>query len=127
MTLGRYAFVVLALVGGTLALLWPLLPLDSRGRWAAACGAALAAVNALLAYYLVVWSEGRSNGAFFRAVLGGMAGRMALLLGAVLLAVLFLDLPKVPLAASLLSYFVVLLVLELAVVHRRTSTPRGAR
>jgi hypothetical protein len=84
-------------------------------------------LNALLAYSLVVWSEGRSTTAFFRAVFGGMAGRMALMLGAVLLAVLLLDLPKVPLAASLLSYFVVLLVLELAVVHKRTSAPRGAR
>ena len=127
MTIGRYAVVVLAIVGGTLALLWPVLPLDARGRGAAAFGASLAALNALLAYFLVVWSEGRSTAAFFRAVLGGMAGRMALMLGAVLLAVLLLDLPKVPLAASLLSYFVVLLVLELAVVHKRTSAPREAR
>lgn len=127
MTIGRYALVVLALVGGTLALLWPLLPLDSRGRWAAACGAALAAGNALAAYFLVVWSERRSNTAFLRAVLGGMAGRMAVMLAAVLVAVLLLDLPKVPLATSLLGYFVLLLVLELTVVHKRTSLPRGAR
>lgn len=127
MTLGRYALVVLAIVGGTLALLWPFLPLDARGRWAAACGAALAAINALVAYFLVVWSEGRSTAAFFRAVFGGMAGRMAMLLAAVLVAVLLLDLPKVPLAMSLLGYFVVLLVLELAVVHKRTTVPRGAR
>ena len=127
MTMARYALVVLAMVGGSLTLLWPLLPLDARGRRAAACGAALAAVNALAAYFLVVWSEGRSTAAFFRAVLGGMAGRMALMLGAVLAAVLLLDLPKVPFATSLLGYFVVLLVLELTVVHKRTSLPRGAR
>jgi len=125
--MGRYALVVLAIVGGTLALLWPVLPLDARGRGAAACGAALAAVNALAAYFLVVWSEGRSSPAFFRAVLGGMAGRMAFMLAAVVAAVLLLDLPKVPLATSLLGYFVVLLVLELTIVHNRTSAPRGAR
>jgi hypothetical protein len=122
----RYAFLVLAIVGGSLALLWPFLPLDARGRGAAAFGAALAAGNALAAYFLVVWSEGRSTTAFFRAVLGGMAGRMALMLAAVLSGVLLLDLPAVPLATSLLAYFVVLLVLELTVVHKRTSLPRGA-
>jgi hypothetical protein len=126
-TLFRYALVVLAIVGGSLALLWPVLPLDGRGRWAAAFGAFLAALNALAAYFLVLWSEGRSTASFFRAVLGGMAGRMAVMLAAVVLAVLVADLPKVPLATSLLGYFVVLLVLELAIVHNRTSAPRGAR
>jgi hypothetical protein len=126
-TLARYALVVLAIVGGSLALVWPALPLDGRGRWAAAFGASLAALNALAAYFLVVWSEGRSTAAFFRAVLGGMAGRMALMLAAVLAGVLLLDLPKVPLAISLLAYFVLLLVLELTLVHRRTSVARGAR
>ncbi len=123
----RYAFVVLAIVGGSLALLWPWLPLDARGRWAAAGGAALAAANALAAYFLVVWSEGRPTTAFLRAVLGGMVGRMALMLAAVLGAVLVLDVPRLPLAASLLAYFVVLLALELTIVHRRTSLHRGAR
>jgi hypothetical protein len=42
-------------------------------------------------------------------------------------AVLFLELPRVPLATSLLGYFVVLLALELTIVHHRTSAPRGAR
>jgi len=126
-TLGRYALVVLVLVGGTLALLSTLLPLDAPTRWAAVYGGALAAANALVAYFLVVWSEGRSTAVFLRAVLGGMAGRMALMLAAVMAAVLLLDLPKVPLVASLLGYFVVLLVLELTVVHKRTSLPRGAR
>jgi hypothetical protein len=126
-TLARYSFLVLALVGVSFALLWPLLPLDGAGRAAMALGAALAAANALAAYYLVVWSESRSTTTFFRAVLGGMAGRMAFLLGSLLLGVLVLGLPKVPLTMSLLGYFAVLLVLELAIVHHRTSIPRGAR
>lgn len=121
MSLGRYALLVLALVGGTLAAAWPLLlrGLDARGRWAAVCGGGLAAVNALLAYFLVDWSARRSTAVFFRAILGGMVGRMALMLAAVLVAVLLFDLPAVPLAVSLLGYFVVLLAIELAVVHRR--------
>lgn len=127
MTLGRYAFVVVVLVGGTLALLSALLPLDAPTRWAAAYGGVLAAANALVAYFLVVWSETRPTPDFFRAVLGGMVGRLAVMLGAVLLAVLFLDLPRVPLAVSLLGYFVVLLAFELAVVHKRTSVQRSPR
>jgi hypothetical protein len=126
-TLARYALVVLALVGGSFALLWPVLPLDEAERRAAALGAFVATVNAVAAYALVLWSEGRSTAAFVRAVLGGMAGRMAVMLAAVVGAVLFLELPRVPLATSLLGYFVVLLALELTIVHHRTSAPRGAR
>jgi len=70
-----------------------------------------------------VWSAGRSNNAFFTAVLGGMLGRMTVLLGAVLVGVLVVGLPKLPLTFSLLAYFVAFLVLELAVISRR---PTGA-
>jgi hypothetical protein len=126
-TLARYAFLVLAIVGVSFALFLAIVPLDSPGRAAAALGAGLAAVNALAAYFLLVWSEHRSPTTFLRAVLGGMAGRMAFLLAAFVAAVLVLDLPKVPLAISLLGYFVVLLALELTVAHQRTSSPRGAR
>ena len=127
MTLGRYALVVLLLVGGTLALLATLLPLDASARWATVFGGGLAAANALVAYVLVLWSEGRPTAEFLRAVLGGMVGRLAVMLAAVLAGVLVLDLPRVPLAVSLLAYFVVLLAFELAVVHKRTTVPRAAR
>jgi putative effector of murein hydrolase LrgA (UPF0299 family) len=53
-----------------------------------------------------------------------MVGRMALMLGAVVAGVLLLGLPKLPLAASLLSYFVLFLVMELAILHRRTTPAR---
>jgi len=122
-SLGRYTIIVLALVAGSLALAWPLLlsRLDARGRWAAVFGGAVAAANALGAYFLVVWSQKKSTSVFMGAVLGGMVGRMALMLAAVVAAVLALGLPKVPLLVSLLGFFVVLLALELAVVHRRTT------
>jgi uncharacterized membrane protein YccF (DUF307 family) len=70
-----------------------------------------------------VWSANRSTNVFMGAVLGGMVGRMGLLLAAVVAAVLLLGLPKVPLALSLLSYFVLFLVFELAMLHRKTSRP----
>jgi hypothetical protein len=87
----------------------------------------LAALNTVGAYALVLWSSRRSTNVFLGAVLGGMVGRMALLLAAVVLSVLALGLPKLPLALSLLAYFVVFLVIELAVLHRRTSPRPEAR
>jgi branched-subunit amino acid ABC-type transport system permease component len=89
-------------------------------------GALLAATNTVCAYFLALWSQGRTNNAFFIAVLGGMLARLTVLLGAFVLGVLVAGLPKVPFTISLLSYFVVFLVLELAVLSRRTAGP-GAR
>ena len=101
---------------------------DARGdRADVKCtGAVLAALNTVCAYFLALWSTGRSNNAFFVAVLGGMLARMTVLLGAVVVGVLMVGLPKVPLTVSLLSYFVAFLVLELAVLSRRTGST-GAR
>ena len=121
MTLARYAAVVLGAVGASLCAAWPLLAAEARP--AVLTGALLAAVNTVCAYFLALWSAGRSNNAFFTAVLGGMLARMTVLLGALLVGVLVVGLPKLPLTFSLLAYFVAFLVLELAVLSRR---PTGA-
>lgn len=119
MSFGRYAALVAAVVTVSGAALSPVLAAENRR--AALAGALLAAFNTLAAYALVLWASGRSTNAFLGAVLGGMVGRMGLMLAAVVAAVLFLGLPKVPLAVSLLGYFVVFLVFELTVLQRRTS------
>ena len=124
MSFQRYALIVLGIVSGSQALLLPAL--ESAARPASLLGGVLAAANTLCAYFLVRWSEKRSSNTFLRAVIGGMVVRMALMLGAVLLAILYLGLPKLPLAISLLSYFVLFLILELRVVHKHT-TPQAAR
>lgn len=123
MSLKRYALIVLAIVSGSLLLLLPALSgvLDAGAQMAALFGALLAALNTLLAFFLVSWSEKRSTNVFLRAVLGGMVARMALMLGAVVLAVIYLGLPKLPLAISLLGYFVLFLVFELRILHTRTT------
>jgi hypothetical protein len=128
-SLGRYVLIVLAVVAALLGAAWPtaLRLLDGPSRLAVAAGAALAALNTTVAYFLVLWSAGRSTTVFLGAILGGMVGRMALVLGAVVALVLGLDLPKVPLSLSLLTFFVLFLVLELAILHRRTSAPAGVR
>jgi predicted neutral ceramidase superfamily lipid hydrolase len=118
MTLSRYSQIVSAVALGSLA----LLVLGSRGAlqpgslWAIALGAGLAASNGIAAYALVRWSTGRSNQTFMRAVLGGTAARMTLLLACVAAAIALGGFPPAPLVASLLAYFVLFLVMELVVL-----------
>lgn len=123
MTLARYAWIVGGILAATLAPALLLLGerVGADGRWAMAYGAALAGSNALVAYALVVWSGRRSQQAFLAAVLGGMVGRMAVMLVLVVVGVLALGLPRLPLAFTLLSYFVLFLVFEIAVLQRRTT------
>ncbi len=126
MSLLRYSILVTGVAVATFAVAWAiaLRRVEAPVRGAAAFGAALALANTVLAHALVLWSSRRSTNAFLGAVLGGMVGRMALMLGAVVAGVLLLGLPKLPLAASLLSYFVLFLVMELAILHRRTTPAR---
>jgi hypothetical protein len=127
-SLSRYSILVLGVALATLALAWPLAlrRLDAPARVAVAFGASVALANTIAAHALVRWSAGRSTTAFMRAVLGGMVGRMALMLAAVVAGILALGLPRLPLAFSLLSYFVVFLAMELTILQRQTSGPAGA-
>ena len=85
MTVARYTLMTAAIAIGSMALLWPLLArsIGPSARQAALLGAALALANTVAAYALVRWSAGRPVNTFMGAVLGGMIGRMAALLGAV--------------------------------------------
>ena len=127
MSLGKYSFLVIGVAASSLLLAWPIAlgRLDHAVRWAALYGSALALVNTILAHSIVLWSDRKSTNVFMGAILGGMLGRMAFLLLAVVTGVLLLDLPKVPLAIALLTYFVLFLIMELAILHRRT-TPSQA-
>jgi hypothetical protein len=119
-TLARYAMWATGVVVGPLAIFAAFPgsadPLTVRS---AAYGAGLSALNTIVAYALVLWSQGRSTRAFMSAVLGGMLGRMAFLLGAVVVGIGVLELSRIPLVIALLSYFVLFLVLELGVLHRQ--------
>ena len=110
-----------------LALAWPLglRKLDTASRWAAVYGTALAVLNTIVAHFLVRWSERRSTNVFLGAVLGGMVGRMALLLVAVIAGIMLLGLPRLPLAVSLLSCFVLFLIMEMTILHRHAPASTG--
>jgi len=100
--------------------------LDAADRWAVLYGGCLAAANAVAAYALVRWSEHRPMRMFFRAILGGMAARMAVMLLAVAAGVKWLHLPPLPLAVSLLGYFVLFLVMEVVILQRHPRVAAGA-
>jgi hypothetical protein len=123
LSLLRYSILVVGVAAATFALAWTvaLRRADAPTRWAAAFGAALAVANTVAAHAIVLWSSRRSTNAFLGAILGGMVGRMAAMLATVAAGVLVLGLPKLPLAVSLLSYFVLFLVMELTILHRHTS------
>ena len=129
MSLLRYTIFVLCVAAATSALAWgvALRRADAPTRWAVAFGGALAVANTLAAHALVLWSSRRSTNVFLGAVLGGMVGRMGLMLAAVVAGILLLGLPKLPLVVSLLSYFVLFLVMELSILHRRTSAAPAGR
>jgi len=116
----RYSTLVLLVAAATLAATGLLVPAETKARAAILFGAVLAILNTLVAHALVSWSERRSTPAFFGAVLGGMVGRMAVMLAAVITGVLLLGLPRVPLVVSLLAYYTLFLVMELTVQHRHT-------
>jgi hypothetical protein len=128
LSLLRYTILVCGIGATTFALAWGLAlrRADGPTRAAAAFGGTLAVANTVAAHALVRWSSRRSTNAFLGAVLGGMVGRMALVLAALVAGVRGLGLPRLPLAFSLLSYFVLFLVLELTILHRRTSTPESS-
>jgi hypothetical protein len=121
LSLGRYSILVCGLVVGTLGPAWlvVLRRLEAPAQRGAALGGAIAVANTLAAHALVRWAARRPTNVFLAAVLGGMVGRMALMLLAVVGGVLVLGLPKLPLVVSLLSYFVVFLIVELSILHRR--------
>lgn len=126
MTLGRFALVVVAVVALSVTVTL-LLDIGASSRAAALYGAAVATVNALAAFGVMRWAEGRPTGAFLTAVLGGMGLRMVGVLVAVVLAVTVFDLPRIALVASLFGHFVVFLVLEMIAVNARRPALADAR
>ena len=127
MSLSRYAILVLFTAAATLAVVSLVAPTDPPLRAAILFGALVATLNTLAAHGLVAWSEGRSTHAFFGVVLGGMLGRMAVMLGALAAGALLLGLPRLPLVISLLSNFTLFLVVELTVQHRHARRPAESR
>lgn len=125
MTFGNYTRIVLMATVVSQGALLPFLSADVRP--AVALGAALAAANVTAAFALAAWGLKHSPKAFLAAVLGGMAVRMGLVLLALVAGMALFGLPRLPLALSLIGYFMPLLALEIAVLHKSTPARAVAR
>ena len=120
MSLERYVGLTLGLALITLLPVLALAGLDERGRLATIVGASLASANTICAYTLVLAARRqRSLQAFMVLVLGGMGVRLTLLLGAIAGGSRLFGFSQTPLTFSILAYFTLFLVLELAVLHAR--------
>jgi hypothetical protein len=117
-TLLRYATLVTGTVAVPLTIFAFLWSEDPHAVRSAVYGASVAALNALGAYSTVLWAQRRRTNVFLGAILGSMMGRMALVIGAVIVGLGTLDLRRVPMVVSLLGYFVLFLALELKTLPR---------
>lgn len=88
---------------------------------AAAAGAVLSTVNVLAGFFAIEYAFDKSYTVFVKAVLGGMGVRMLLLLGAMVVLILVFHMHTVALTVSLLSLYVVYLVLEILFIQKKVS------
>jgi hypothetical protein len=114
--------VVGVLAGASVIVAFPLVRYGSMEvLLAAAAGAVLSAVNVLLGYLAIEYSFEKSYTTFLKAVLGGMGARMVLILAALLVLIKVVGLHTVALTVSLLSFYLVFLILELLFIQRKVA------
>jgi hypothetical protein len=127
-SLARYLLVVTAVLAGSALLLAAAFQgrLEWQSQRAVAFGALLAALNTLLAHGLLCWARDRSLKHYLIAVLGGIAARMALVLGLLMAGLAALELRPLPSVASLLGYYAVFQVLEFHALRKAQPTTAEA-
>jgi hypothetical protein len=114
--------ILLALGIVALIAAYPLLKFGSREVViAAAAGALLSTINVLLGYAAIEYAHDKSDTTFMKAVLGGMAVRMALMLGTLLICIKLIGLHAVALTVSLLILYVIYLVLEVLFIQNKVA------
>lgn len=84
-------------------------------------GAVLSTANVLAGFFAFEYSLERSYTTMLKAVLGGMGIRLVFMLGILVLLIKVVGLHPVALVVSLLSYYVVYLVLEVLYIQERVS------
>ena len=116
------AQVALVVVLAAALLGYPLAAWASRATVVAvAAGAALSTLNVLLGYASIRFAFHRSYTTFLKVVLGGMGLRMVIMLGGLGGLIAWAGLEPVPLAASLLGFYAVYLVIEIVFIQRKVS------
>lgn len=88
---------------------------------AVVAGALLSTVNVLLGFFAIEYAFDKSYTVFLKAVLGGMGLRMMLLLGALIVLILVFHMHTLALTISLLSLYLIYLVLEILFIQKKMS------
>ncbi len=114
--------VAITFVAGLAIAAIPLMKLGSREIVVAVIvGAVMSTVNALAGFLAIEYSLEKSYTTFLQAVLGGMGIRMVVMLGILVLLIKFAGFHAIGLVASLLSFYVIYLVLEIFYIQKRVS------
>ncbi len=87
-------------------------------------GGAMSLLNLLLGYLFIELSFEKSHTTFLKYVLGGMVGRLFLMWGVLLVLIGVYQFHAASLMLSLLFFYVVNLILEIAYLQKRVSTKR---
>jgi hypothetical protein len=106
-----------------IAALAGIYPMATHTSWeinvALITGALMSTVNALLGYAAIEYSIGRSYTTFLKIVMGGMGIRLMVMLGVLLLCIKALSFPVIPFVASLMTFYVIFLALEVLYIQFR--------
>jgi hypothetical protein len=84
-------------------------------------GAILSTLNVIAGFLAIEYSFEKSHTTFLKAVLGGMGLRMGVMLVLVVILVRFVGLHATALVVSVLSFYIVYLVLEIFYIQKKVS------
>ena len=114
--------VVITLVAGLAIAAVPLSILGSKHIVIALItGAVLSTANALAGYWAIEYAFDKSFNTLLAAVLGGMGIRIGFLLGSLVVLIKYFEFHTVSLVVSMLSFYVVYLVLEVLYIQKKVS------
>ncbi len=114
--------VVITLVAGLAIAAVPLEMLGSKDVIVAfITGAVLSTANALAGYWAIEYAFDKSFNTLLATVLGGMGIRIGFLLGSLVVLIRFFEFHTVALVVSMLSFYVVYLVLEVLYIQKKVS------
>lgn len=114
--------VVITLVAGLAIAAVPLSILGSKDIIVAfMTGAVLSTLNVLAGFWAIEYAFDKSFNTLLAAVLGGMGIRIGLLLGSFVVLIKYFEFHTVALVVSMLSFYVVYLVLEVFYIQKRVS------
>lgn len=88
-----------------------------------AAGVALSVVNVLMGYGVIRFSMHRSYSTFIQIVLGGIAVRLFVMVGLLLVCVGLFRFHAVSLVGSLFVMYMVFLTLEVVYIHKKIQIP----